>query len=73
MLHSKNLQGAEDTCSCSQVVIARSEDCSSAQQIMTAPAPGADYAALREQYATTKQEELEAEEGGLVSVRNSVF
>jgi hypothetical protein len=34
-----------------------------------APAPGADYAALREQYASQKQEELEAEEGGFVAVR----
>lgn len=36
---------------------------------MAAPAPGADYAALREQYALQKQEELEAEEGGFVAVR----
>ena len=35
---------------------------------MAAPAPGADYAALREQYASQKQEELEAEEGGFVAV-----
>jgi hypothetical protein len=37
---------------------------------MERPAPGADYAALREQYASQKQEELEAEEGGFVAVRN---
>lgn len=39
------------------------------RQRMAAPAPGADYAALREQYALQKQEELEAEEGGFVAVR----
>jgi hypothetical protein len=38
---------------------------------MAAPVPGADYAALRGQYASQKQEELEAEEGGFVSVRGS--